>query len=201
MARDGRSGLEVVRPDDPSDDDYEQLNREFMELMNGFRVALAGVAVVFGFLLTLPLSGGFEKLDDLQRKTLVGAFFTTTTAVISLLTPTAFHRVRWRRHDKEALLRWSNRLALLGLACLAVWLCSIVLLFSELFFSGPVAVAITAVAALIVGSLWFALPVSRRIRDGSSSPGAVSARGRPTVEDRERAWAVRTRTESGPPGG
>jgi amino acid transporter len=143
---------------------HEELNEEFIELLNELRVALAGVAVLFGFLLTLPFSSGFDKLNDLQRTTLVVAFFTTAAAVISLLTPTAFHRIRWRQHDKEALLRWSNRLALLGLSCLAASTCSVVLLFSELFFSGRVAVAITTVAVLGVGSLWFALPLSRRIR-------------------------------------
>jgi amino acid transporter len=156
------------RDDGDSPRDYEELNQEFIELLNELRVALAGVAVLLGFLLTLPFSSGFDKLDDLQRTTLLVAFFTTAAAVISLLTPTAFHRVRWRQHDKEVLLRWSNRLALLGLVCLAASTCSVVLLFSELFFSGPVAVAITAVTALSVGSLWFALPVARRIRDGSS---------------------------------
>jgi amino acid transporter len=158
------SGEDAGRDGRDSGRDYEELNQEFIELLNELRVALAGVAVLFGFLLTLPFSSGFEKLNGLQRTTLVVAFFTTAAAVISLLTPTAFHRIRWRQHDKEALLRWSNRLALLGLTCLAASTCSVVLLFSELFFSGWVAIAITAVAALGVGSLWFALPLSRRIR-------------------------------------
>ncbi len=144
----------------------QQLNRELLELLNELRVALAGVTVLFAFLLTLPFTSRFEKLDELQQNTLIFAFFAAASAVITLVMPTAFHRIRWRHGDKEALLRTSNRMALVGLVCLSVALTSVVLLFTELFFTEGVAIAITAIVGLVIAGLWFVLPLARWARDG-----------------------------------
>jgi hypothetical protein len=146
----------------------ERLNRELIELLNELRVALAGVTVLFAFLLTLPFTSRFEQLNSLQKNTLIFAFFAAASAVVTLVMPTAFHRIRWRHGDKEALLRTSNRLAVIGMVCLSVALTSVVLLFTELFFSDAVAIAITVVFGAIIAGLWFVFPIARRVRDGSA---------------------------------
>jgi predicted membrane channel-forming protein YqfA (hemolysin III family) len=149
-----------------SESQHARLNRELIELLNELRVALAGVAVLFGFLLTVPFSSGFERLDDFGRNLLIVAFFATAAAVVTLVMPTAFHRIRWRRDDKEALLRVSNRMALIGMICLATSISSVVLLFTEVFFREAVAVVVGLVFATIVAVLWFAIPLSRKTKDG-----------------------------------
>jgi hypothetical protein len=149
----------------------QQLNRELLELLNELRVALAGVTVLFAFLLTLPFTSRFEKLDQLQKNTLIFAFFAAASAVITLVMPTAFHRIRWRHGDKEALMRTSNRMALVGLVCLSVALTSVVLLFTELFFSEGVAIAITAIFGMLISGLWFVLPIARWARDDRDHGG------------------------------
>jgi hypothetical protein len=151
----------------PSDEESERerLNRELIELLNELRVALAGVTVLFAFLLTLPFTSRFQELDDLQENTLIFAFFAAASAVVTLVMPTAFHRIRWRHGDKEALLRTSNRMAQVGLICLAVALTSVVLLFTELFFREGVAIAITVAVGLAIAGLWFVVPLARWARD------------------------------------
>ncbi|HEY7666881.1 MAG TPA: DUF6328 family protein [Actinomycetota bacterium] len=151
---------------DDGESDRQARNRELLELLNELRVALAGVTVLFAFLLTLPFTSRFEKLDELQQNTLIFAFFAAASAVITLVMPTAFHRIRWRHGDKEALLRTSNRMALVGLVCLSVALTSVVLLFTELFFTEAIAIAITAIVGLVIAGLWFVLPLARRARYG-----------------------------------
>src|SRR5262245_66691780 len=103
------------RPENDEESKRQQLNRELIELLNELRVALAGVTVLFAFLLTLPFSSRFAQLNGLQQNTLIFAFFAAAAAVVTLVMPTAFHRIRWRHGDKEALLRMSNRLAVIGM--------------------------------------------------------------------------------------
>ena len=45
----------------------EQLDRNWMELLQELRVLQTGVQILAGFLLTLPFQSRFETLDDFQR--------------------------------------------------------------------------------------------------------------------------------------
>ena len=83
-----------------------------------------------------------------------------------MITPTSFHRLRFRKGDKEQIIRTSNRLILAGIVCLGVAIVSVVWLVSELVFTNDVANAIAFASALIVIALWFALPLQRRFRHG-----------------------------------
>jgi len=142
----------------------EELDRELGELLDEVRVGLPGVTVLFAFLLTLPFAARFERLSGAQQAAYYVAFFSAAIAMACLVTPSAFHRVRWRQGDKEAILRSSNRLALAGFAFLAVALVASVLLVSELVLPKPLPFVATAVIGVLVMALWFGLPVSRRLR-------------------------------------
>ena len=157
----------------PSDveSETERLNRELIELQNEIRVALAGVTVLFAFLLTLPFTQRFEDMDASQENTLIFAFFAAASSIVTLVMPSAFHRIRWRHGDKEALLRTSNRLAVVGLICLSIALTSVVLLFTELFFRDTVAITITVVFGATLAGLWFVFPIARWARDDRDHDG------------------------------
>ncbi|WP_229808251.1 DUF6328 family protein, partial [Actinomadura livida] len=43
--------------------EHERLDRQFVELLQGFRVAVTGVQVLFAFLLIVPFSTHYEKVD------------------------------------------------------------------------------------------------------------------------------------------
>jgi cobalamin synthase len=151
----------------------EELDRELGELLNEVRIGLPGVTVLFAFLLGLPFASRFEDLTWIQEASYLAAFFATTAAIVLLVTPSIYHRVRWRQGDKDALLRRSNGLTLAGFGCLGIALVSCVLLVSELVLPAPFGIVLTAVVALMVVGLWFGMPVSRRVRGRSSDiPGA-----------------------------
>jgi cobalamin synthase len=142
----------------------EELDRELTELLNEIRVGLPGVSVLFAFLLTLPFAARFERLSGGQQAAYYLSFFSSAIAMICLVTPSAFHRIRWRQGDKEAILRASNRLTLIGFAFLAAGLVASVLLVSELVLSSPLTVLATAGIGVLAVALWFVLPLSRRLR-------------------------------------
>ena len=140
-----------------------RLDRELIELLNELRVVLPGVQVLFAFLLTIPFTDRFVDLTTVQRDLYFATFCATIVSTALLLTPTAYHRLRWRRFDKERMLRIANRTAIAGIVALGAAICGASYLIGDLLF-GPVgAVATAAAAAAMIASLWFALPLTREI--------------------------------------
>jgi hypothetical protein len=150
--------------------DRERANRELLELLNELRIVLPGVQVLFAFLLTVPLSGRFEALNHYEKALYLCAFFASAIAAVFLIAPTPYHRIRFRKGDKEALLRASNRLALSGLSFLAVSICAVVGLVTAIIANDAMSLIAIAIAALFVLSLWFGIPVSRAYRHRDRPP-------------------------------
>lgn len=144
----------------------ERLNRELLELLNELRVVLPGVQVLFAFLLTLPFTSRFAELSDLNRNVYFATFLSTMASSAFLMTPTAFHRIRFRQSDKEWLLTLCNRTAIVGLVGLALSLSGAVLLVADLVFGNTAAVIASAATAMLISALWFVLPIVRSIRTG-----------------------------------
>jgi Family of unknown function (DUF6328) len=147
----------------------ERLDRELIELLNELRVALPGVQVLFAFLLAVPFSQRFEELTGVQEDVFFAAFLCTGVATALLIAPSAYHRLRWREHDKEQMLRTSNRLAIAGTAFLAAAIVAVVYLVTDLVYGVVTSLIVTIAAAAMFAWLWYALPLVRRWRAPSRS--------------------------------
>jgi hypothetical protein len=153
------------RKDDPrGETPAERADRNLGELLQELRVALPGVQVLFAFLLTVPFSNGFTRIDDFQRILYFGVLLSTAVATAFLIAPTAYHRLLFRMRDKENLVQVSNRLAIIGLAILSVSLTGAILLISDILFKSPAPAIFTAITGLTFAVLWGVLPVLRRMR-------------------------------------
>ena len=73
-----------------------------------------GVQVLFAFLLTAPLAARFRELSRFQRYDHFETLLTTGAATIPLIAPTAYHRILFRRGDKEYLVAGRQPLHALG---------------------------------------------------------------------------------------
>jgi predicted membrane channel-forming protein YqfA (hemolysin III family) len=138
----------------------EKRDQELMELLNEARVALSGASVLFGFLLVVPFSSRWDETTDVQRTAYVIAFLATLLAVLALMMPTAYHRLRWRERNKERMLRYSHLGVFSGMVCLAVAMTAAVYLVIDTVVSTPWAMVVTALAGLAFALVWFALPLS-----------------------------------------
>ncbi len=147
------------------EDEHERINRELIELLNELRVALPGVQVLFAFLLILPFSPGFKEITSTERYVYFGSFITAAVATALLIAPSSYHRIRFRAHDKEQMLFTSNRLAIAGMAFLALSISGVVFLISDFLFGEPAAALLTAGVAAWFGWLWYGLPLSRKLKD------------------------------------
>ncbi|MDX6399367.1 MAG: hypothetical protein QOJ43_2775 [Gaiellaceae bacterium] len=143
----------------------ERINRELIELLNELRVALPGVQVLFAFLLAVPFTQRFGMVTDLQKDTYMAALLCTMAGSVFLIAPTAYHRIRFRDRDKEALLRISNVFAIVGVVFLAVAMTAVVFMVTDLLFHDVVTIVVTSLTALLFAGVWFLLPLVRAARD------------------------------------
>jgi uncharacterized protein DUF6328 len=143
----------------------ERVNRELIELLNELRVALPGVQVLFAFLLAVPFSQRFADVTDLQKDAYMVALLSTLAGSVFLIAPTAYHRIRFRDRDKEALLRISNVFAIVGVVCLAIGMTAVVFLVTDLLFKAATTALVTAGTAALFASVWFVLPLLRKTTD------------------------------------
>jgi Family of unknown function (DUF6328) len=141
----------------------ERLDRELNELLQELRVALPGVQVLFAFLLTVPFSQGFQRMTELQRDLYFGTLLATALASILFISPTAYHRLRWRQYDKEQMLVTSTKLSIAGLVFLALAVAGAVFLIGDFMFGISVAVITAAVVSACLVWFWFGLPLLRRV--------------------------------------
>ena len=81
------------------------------------------------------------------------------------MAPTAYHRIRFRQGDKERMLRTSNRFAIVGIAFLALSVTLAVVLTADLMFGLATAVIVGLGAFAFLVWVWFAIPLTRRLRD------------------------------------
>ena len=101
----------AASPEDPT----ARHHRQLIELLNELRVGLPGVQVLFAFLLTVPFTQRYSRLDGIQRDIYFLAVLSTAMATACLIAPSSYHRLRWRQHDKAHMLETSNRLAIAGI--------------------------------------------------------------------------------------
>jgi hypothetical protein len=136
----------------------EQLDRNLNELLQELRVTQTGVQLLFAFLLTLAFTERFPQLADWQRGVYVATLMATAAAAGLLIAPVAYHRAVFRMRAKERTVAAGHALAQAGLAVLVVALCLAVLLVTSAVVSVTTSAILTALAALWLTVLWYALP-------------------------------------------
>jgi O-antigen/teichoic acid export membrane protein len=152
-------------------------NRNLSDLLQELRVAGLGVQVLFGFLLALPFTVRFKQLDGVDRALYQLSLICAALATALLVSPVAYHRWIFRRHEKGRLLRYANVQAILGLGMVAIAVCAAVwMVLSFVGLTWPVALLAGLTTALFV-LLWFALPMADRFAaDRGRADGMPGAR-------------------------
>jgi uncharacterized protein involved in cysteine biosynthesis len=148
----------------------QRINRELIELLNELRVALPGVQFLFAFLLIVPFQQTVDRITGFQRGVYFVALASAALATALLIAPAAQHRLLFRQHDKEALLRRSNRSAVAGLVALGLAICSALLLVVDVLFSLTLAWATAGVLAAFLAWWWIAVPFWQRAEKEQDVP-------------------------------
>lgn len=147
-----------------TDPDRDEDTRQMIELLNELRVAIPGVQILFGFLLTVPFASGFDDTTSLQRGLLVTTMLCTAASTVCLIAPSAAHRILFHLGERRWLIERASTLLLVGLGLLALALIAAVALVTDVVYGGVGAVVAPGLLALGLGFLWFLQPIARRRR-------------------------------------
>jgi Family of unknown function (DUF6328) len=150
--------------------DESELDRfgdEWLRFLNELRIVLPGVQLLFGFLFSVPFTARFDALGFMERRVYFICFLCTFAACAFLVAPAVYHRLHWRRdvRDKEQMMRTCNRLAIVGGLFLAIAMTLAVWVLTALISDPWLSVTTTTLAAVMLGTLWFGLPLSRRVME------------------------------------
>lgn len=140
-----------------------EVDTEFRTLMEGLRVVIPAVAVLFSFLLTLPLQPAFSELRGVERVAFYVAFVSAVLATVLLVAPSAHQRIRAPisgipRHTPGdvAAATW---LSISGTAAFAVAIGAATYLVSTLVFEDVSAAIVTTIVVAVTGWAWFYMPI------------------------------------------
>ncbi|MEU8356643.1 DUF6328 family protein [Nonomuraea sp. NPDC048882] len=158
-----------------NESDQERADRNFVELLQGARVAVTGVQVLFAFLLTVPFSTGFARMDQADRWLYYAALISAAVASICYIAPTAQHRVLFRQGLKETLVRRSNLYGIAGALALVVSMTTSTMFVIDYLFEATLAWVTAGLLAVFALWTWFGQAALNR--QGEVGPRDQSADG------------------------
>jgi hypothetical protein len=152
---------------DRTESEKERTDRQLIELLNELRVALPGAQVLLAFLFTVPFATRFGRITHIQRVAFFVCLLCTVAGTVLLMAPSVYHRLRWEQGDKADVIRVAHRLFLAGTAFLALGIVAAVFMVDDVLYGTAAAIASTAVTALAVLLIWYALPLARQRRSST----------------------------------
>jgi hypothetical protein len=143
-------------------DEEAKRDRQMLELLNELRVALPGVQILFGFLLTVPFAQGFQRVTPTQRTLFYATLLATAAATICLIAPSATHRLRFHKSDRAYIVETANKYLIAGLGFLGIAIVLAIALITDYLYDHWIVWVAPAVVALFLAGFWFARPLLRK---------------------------------------
>ncbi len=121
--------------------------------------------MLFAFLLVVPFQQAFGQLSEIGRYVYFAGLCSSAGAIAFLITPATYHRLNLRRgvEEKEQMLMTSSRLIVIGTGFLAIGIACSMFLIADFMFGLEMAILVVLATLFVIISLWFALPITRRV--------------------------------------
>jgi Family of unknown function (DUF6328) len=143
----------------------ERLEREHTELLEELRALIPGAQVLFGFLLAIRFTSPFTDLNAVQRYVYYATLLATAVALVLLLAPSAYHRLRFREGDKDVMVRKGNREAIAGTGAIALAFTGVLYLITDLVFTTQAAIVVAVGFFALTAWRWWAIALYRKARE------------------------------------
>ena len=140
----------------------DKQDRQMIELLNELRVAMPGVQILLGFLLTVPFAARFEEVTNFQRDVYFATVLLAAITTAFLIAPSAAHRIVFHQGERPWLIEHANRCLIGGLITLGLALVGAILLVTDFLFDGAVVYIVPPAVGVVILSLWFVRPLARR---------------------------------------
>jgi uncharacterized protein DUF6328 len=148
----------------------DRLARNLTELLQELRVAMAGIQILFGFLLTVAFTQRYESADSVVHGLHLTAVLLAVAATALLSATAAWHRLLFRQRQREEIVRFGNWTALGGLGCVVGAMTATLGLVVDVVLGHLWAAAVAAVTGVAFVLLWFVLPLRLRYLDIRRGP-------------------------------
>jgi hypothetical protein len=113
----------------------------------------------------VPFATGWKKVTSYQKDIFFATLLLTAISTACFIVPTAYHRLNFRKREKERILFISNKFAIAGIMLLGLSMCGVIVLITDVIYSKTASVVSGALALCLFGGLWVALPLIRRRAD------------------------------------
>ncbi|MBF6239332.1 DUF6328 family protein [Nocardia otitidiscaviarum] len=139
----------------------QRLDRNWNSLVQEARIVQTGVQLLTGFLLILPFQSRFELSDPMRILYLV-TVSASIAATVFLVGPVSTHRLLFRRHRLDEVVRAAHLFDLIGVALLGVALTGVAVLIFDVVVGATAGVIAGGVAAALFALVWGIYPWIRR---------------------------------------
>ncbi|MBO0856034.1 MAG: sodium:proton antiporter [Nocardia sp.] len=146
-----------------SETEAERLDRNLSGLLQELRVVQTGVQLLTGFLLTLPFQARFQEVPAVMRDVYLTVVVASIAATVLLTAPVASHRLLFRRHRLDRVVRTAHHFALAGLMLLGLALTGVAVLIFDTVAGATAATVAGAGFAVLFTATWIGHPWWQRL--------------------------------------
>jgi archaellum biogenesis protein FlaJ (TadC family) len=155
---DGKGQRQGDEQQEAGDDDEQSLNDMLQEL----RVLQQGVQVLTAFLIILPFSAGFDKVDQAEKWVYLITFVCSVASLVLYSAPAVQHRIMRPLKDRKQFKEVATRMVLMGTITMSVAL----VLVSQFVVSQAMgfteSLVVAGLVALLTGLIWWLMPLLRK---------------------------------------
>jgi heme O synthase-like polyprenyltransferase len=162
------------------ENEAEQLDRHWLELLQELRVAQTGIQILFAFLLVIAFSLPFQEAGDFAHIVFAVTLVLTAMAAGLLIAPVSVHRMVYRRRLRPELVRTAARMAVGGLVLMLGSVAGGLLLALDVVLPRQGAIAVVVGVMVWFSVFWYVVPFELRRKGpavrASSDENAASNR-------------------------
>jgi heme O synthase-like polyprenyltransferase len=162
------------------ENEAEQLDRHWLELLQELRVAQTGIQILFAFLLVIAFSLPFQEAGDFAHIVFAVTLVLTAMAAGLLIAPVSVHRMVYRRRLRPELVRTAARMAVGGLVLMLGSVAGGLLLALDVVLPRQSAIAVVIGVMVWFSVFWYVVPFELRRKGpavrASSDENAASNR-------------------------
>jgi hypothetical protein len=155
--------------DEHGETPHQRRDRELTELLQESRIALPGVQVLFAFLLVLTFQSRYDRLPAEGRAAYLLTLLLSALTAAFLIAPASVHRLNFRAHNKEWILRTSHRYVLAGTCTLGLSMAGAVFVVVSALYGWWATLPTVATIAVLL-YLWLVLPLQGPRRTEGGDP-------------------------------
>lgn len=146
------------------ENEAEQLDRHWLELLQELRVAQTGIQILFAFLLVIAFSRPFQEAGDFSHVVFAITLVLTAMAAGLLIAPVSVHRMVYRRRLRPELVRTAAKMAVGGLVLMLGSVAGGVLLALDVVLPRQGAIAVVIGVVVWFSVFWYVVPFELRRR-------------------------------------